>query len=62
MASVPIEEGLISVREYLRTSYSPDREYVMGGLWNATWAKRNIPYFTNTSFRSSVFMKRIGAW
>jgi Uma2 family endonuclease len=32
MATVPIDEGLISVREYLRTSYSPDREYVDGRI------------------------------
>ena len=30
MATVPVDEELISVGEYLRTSYSPDREYVDG--------------------------------
>jgi Uma2 family endonuclease len=35
MATVPIqdsEETFVSVREYLRTSYSPDREYVDGRI------------------------------
>jgi len=32
MATVPIHEGLISVREYLQTSYSPDCEYVDGRI------------------------------
>ena len=32
MATVPIDEGLITVREYLRTSYSPDCEYVDGRI------------------------------
>lgn len=32
MATVPIDEGLIKVREYLRTSYSPDCEYVDGRI------------------------------
>src|SRR5277367_2261250 len=32
MATMPIDEGFISVREYLRTSYSPDCEYVDGRI------------------------------
>ena len=32
METVPIDEGLITVREYLRTSYSPDCEYVDGRI------------------------------
>lgn len=35
MATVPLqnsEDTLVSVREYLRTSYSPDREYVDGRI------------------------------
>src|SRR5579859_6547640 len=32
MATMPIDDGLISVREYLRTSYSPDCEYVDGRI------------------------------
>jgi hypothetical protein len=32
MATLPIDDGFISVREYLRTSYSPDCEYVDGRI------------------------------
>jgi Uma2 family endonuclease len=32
MATVPIDETFVSVREYLRTSYSPDCEYVDGRI------------------------------
>jgi hypothetical protein len=32
MATMPIDDGFISVREYLRTSYSPDCEYVDGRI------------------------------
>jgi Uma2 family endonuclease len=32
MATAPIDEGLITVREYLKTSYSPDCEYVDGRI------------------------------
>jgi hypothetical protein len=35
MATAPLrdsEETFVSVREYLRTSYSPDREYVDGRI------------------------------
>ena len=39
MATLPIDEGIISVREYLRTSYSPDCEYVDGRI-----VERNVGY------------------
>ena len=32
MATLPIEQTFVSVREYLATSYSPDREYVDGQI------------------------------
>jgi len=32
MATLPIDDGFISVREYLRTSYSHDCEYVDGRI------------------------------
>lgn len=32
MATVPIDETYVTVREYLRTSYSPDCEYVDGRI------------------------------
>lgn len=32
MATMPIDETFVSVREYLRTSYSPDCEYVDGRI------------------------------
>jgi Uma2 family endonuclease len=32
MATIPIEESYVTVREYLRTSYSPDCEYVNGRI------------------------------
>lgn len=32
MATMPIDDGFVSVREYLRTSYSPDCEYVDGRI------------------------------
>jgi Uma2 family endonuclease len=32
MATLPIDDGFISIREYLRTSYSPDCEYVDGRI------------------------------
>jgi len=32
MATLPLDDGFISVREYLRTSYSPDCEYVDGRI------------------------------
>lgn len=32
MATLPIDDGFISVHEYLRTSYSPDCEYVDGRI------------------------------
>ncbi len=32
MATLPIDDGIISVREYLRTSYSPDCENVDGRI------------------------------
>lgn len=39
MATVPIDEELISVGEYLRTSYSPDREYVDGRVEERLWGE-----------------------
>jgi len=32
VATMPMDEGFVSVREYLRTSYSPDCEYVDGRI------------------------------
>jgi Uma2 family endonuclease len=32
MATLPIDEAFVTVREYLRTSYSPDCEYVDGRI------------------------------
>jgi Uma2 family endonuclease len=37
MATLPIEDSFVTVREYLRTSYSPDCEYVDGRI-----EKRNL--------------------
>lgn len=39
MATVPIDETFVTVREYLRTSYSPDCEYVDGRIVERLWGE-----------------------
>jgi Uma2 family endonuclease len=40
MATLPIDETFVTVREYLNTSYSPDREYVDGRIVERLWGEK----------------------
>jgi hypothetical protein len=61
MATVPIGEALISVREYLSTSYSPDREYVDGRIVERSVGESGIPCFRSTSRCNLDSMRQRGA-
>ena len=47
MAAAPV---LISLDEYLNTSYRPDRDYIDGEVKSATWAKRRTAHFKGFLF------------
>lgn len=60
MATVPIDEGLITVREYLKTSYSPDCEYVDGRI-----LERNVGdkgHSILQMFLAGIFWLNRAAW
>lgn len=60
MATLPIDDGFISVREYLRTSYSPDCEYVDGRI-----VERNVGdkgYSILQMYLGFLFMLNRVAW
>ena len=60
MATVPIDEELISVGEYLRTSYSPDREYVDGRVEERNLGEKE--HSALQSYLTALFWINRAAW
>jgi len=60
MATVPVDETYVTVREYLRTSYSPDCEYVDGRI-----VERNVGdkgHSILQMFLAGLFWMNRAAW
>jgi Uma2 family endonuclease len=60
MATVPVDNDLISVEEYLRTSYSPDREYVDGRVVERNFGEKEHSILQ--MFLAALFFVNRSAW
>ena len=60
MATLPIDEGFISVQEYLRTSYSPDCEYVDGRIEERNFGEKEHSILQ--MYLGFLFMRNREAW
>ncbi len=60
MATLPNSEELWPVREYLRTSWSPDREYVDGRIEERNWGEKEHSIIQR--FLTFLFMLKRTEW